>query len=84
MLTLYAVPDREECPTRLFGPRRVLMPDLVGERFDDASQALDALGLDHVVPFHAHTGKRLDDTSRDLAGWQVCRQQPEPDAEVDD
>lgn len=84
MLTLYAVPDREECPTRLLGPRRVLMPDLVGERFDDASRALDALGLDHVTPFHAHTGRRLEDTSRDLAGWQVCRQQPEPDAEVDD
>lgn len=81
-LTLYAVPKQEECPTRLHGPRRIVMPDLVGEQADDASRALGDLGLEHVIYFHAHTGKRLYDGLQDLADWQVCRQQPEPDTEV--
>lgn len=70
-LTLYAVPEREECPTQLLGTRRIGMPDLVGERFDDASSALGELGLARAVPFHAHTGKQLDGEARDLAAWQV-------------
>lgn len=81
-LTLYAVPEREECPTRLLGPRRLVMPDLSGRRFDDASGALGDLGLARAAYFHAHTGKYLDEESSDLADWQVCRQQPEPDTEV--
>ncbi|MGJ3561735.1 PASTA domain-containing protein [Streptomyces sp. INA 01156] len=81
-LTLYAVPGKEECPTRLHGPRRIVMPDLVGEQADDASRALGDLGLEHVIYFHAHTGKRLYDGLEELADWQVCRQQPEPDTEV--
>ncbi|MFE9925194.1 PASTA domain-containing protein [Streptomyces sp. NPDC005774] len=81
-LTLYAVPEQEECPTRLHGPRRIVMPDLVGEQVDDASRALGDLGLEHVIYFHAHTGKRLYDGLQDLTDWQVCRQQPEPDTEV--
>ncbi|MFP8945065.1 hypothetical protein ACLIYM_27000 [Streptomyces fenghuangensis] len=81
-LTLYAVPEQEECPRWLGGPGRAVMPDLVGEQFDDASRALGDLGLDNLTPFHAHTGKRLDGGSRDLAEWQVCRQRPEPDTGV--
>ncbi|MFF3932559.1 PASTA domain-containing protein [Streptomyces hirsutus] len=81
-LTLYAVPKQEECPTRLHGPRRIVMPDLVGEQADDASRVLGDLGLEHVIYFHAHTGKRLYDGLQDLADWQVCRQQPDPDTEV--
>ncbi|MEU6422139.1 PASTA domain-containing protein [Streptomyces spiralis] len=82
-LTLYAVPEQEECPTRLHGPRRAVMPDLVGDRYDDASRALDDLGLDGVIVLHAHTGKRLDDEPKDMADWRVCRQQPQPDTEVE-
>ncbi|MFI5752953.1 PASTA domain-containing protein [Streptomyces sp. NPDC051644] len=81
-LTLYTVPVQEECPTRLHGPRLVMMPGLVGERLDDASRTLGDLGLDHVDHFHAHTGKHLDDEPQDLADRQVCRQHPEPDAKV--
>ncbi|MGP3732260.1 PASTA domain-containing protein [Streptomyces sp. GDS52] len=81
-LTLYAVPKQEQCPTRLHGPRRIVMPDLVGEQADDASRALGDLGLERVIYFHAHTGKRLYDGLEELADWQVCRQQPEPDTEV--
>ncbi|MER6748610.1 hypothetical protein [Streptomyces fungicidicus] len=81
-LTLYAVPEREECPERLYGPRRVVMPDLVGERFDDASRTLDELGLAQVSPFHAHTGKRLDEGEHELSDWRVCRQDPEADSTV--
>ncbi|MEU3173261.1 MULTISPECIES: PASTA domain-containing protein [unclassified Streptomyces] len=81
-LTLYAVPEQEECPDRLHGPRRIVMPDLVGEQADDASHALGDLGLERVIYFHAYTGKRLHDGLQDLADWQVCRQQPEPDTEV--
>ncbi|WP_406384539.1 hypothetical protein [Streptomyces sp. NBC_01618] len=81
-LTLYAVPEREKCPTQLLGSRRIVMPDLIGERFDDASGALGDLGLARAVYFHAHTGKYLDDETGDLADWRVCRQQPEPDTEV--
>ncbi|WP_328624687.1 PASTA domain-containing protein [Streptomyces sp. NBC_00353] len=81
-LTLYAVPEREECPTQLLGTRRIGMPDLVGERFDDASSALGELGLARTVPLHAHTGKQLDGEAPDLAAWQVCRQQPESGTEV--
>ncbi|MFF0850960.1 hypothetical protein ACFYVM_07860 [Streptomyces sp. NPDC003280] len=82
-LTLYAVPEREVCPAWLHDSRRILMPGLVGERFDDASRALGDLGLDHVDAFHAHTGERLDEGgAQDLADWQVCRQRPEPDSEI--
>ncbi|MEW2636353.1 PASTA domain-containing protein [Streptomyces sp. NPDC048389] len=83
-LTLYAVPEREECPTRLHGARRVMMPDLVGERLEEASRTLAELGLDRTFLFHAHTGKRLDESSRDLSDWTVCRQQPAADTEVSD
>ncbi|MFC9795462.1 PASTA domain-containing protein [Streptomyces sp. NPDC127584] len=82
-LTLYAVPEAEPCPSSVDGTRRVVMPDLVGERFDTASRTLAALDLDRVTRFHAHTGRRLDDRARqDLADWQVCRQQPEAGIEV--
>ncbi|MFF8279700.1 PASTA domain-containing protein [Streptomyces lateritius] len=81
-LTFYAVPEAEPCPSQLDGTRRVVMPDLVGERFDAASRTLAALGLDRVTPFHAHTGQRLDDRRQSLADWQVCRQQPEAGIEV--
>ncbi|MFF8957878.1 hypothetical protein [Streptomyces sp. NPDC014894] len=81
-LTLYAVPEREECPTRPLGPRRVLMPDVVGDRLVNASRALDDLGLHRVLHFHAHTGERLDGASRDLDDQHVCRQRPAPNAEV--
>lgn len=81
-LTLYAVPEREQCPTRLLGPRRLLMPDLVGMPFADALETLDGLGMDEVFPFHAHTGKRLDEQERDLDDWAVCRQDPEADTGV--
>lgn len=83
-LTLYAVPEREECPTRLHGARRVMMPDLVGERFEEASRTLVELGLDRTFLFHAHTGKRLGESSRDLSDWTVCRQQPAADIEASD
>ncbi|GGW93559.1 hypothetical protein GCM10010297_13920 [Streptomyces malachitofuscus] len=75
-LTLYAVPEPEECPTRLHGPRRLTMPDLVGSRFDDASEILEDLRLDPVITFHAHTGKLLREQDPD--DWAVCRQLPEP------
>ncbi|MFJ2056140.1 hypothetical protein ACIOMM_09380 [Streptomyces sp. NPDC087908] len=82
-LTLYAVPEAEPCPSALDGTRRVVMPDLVGERFDAASRTLAALDLDRVTRFHTHTARRLDERSRrDLADWQVCRQQPEAGIEV--
>ncbi|WP_030544117.1 Stk1 family PASTA domain-containing Ser/Thr kinase [Streptomyces albus] len=81
-LTLYAVPEREKCPERLHGPRRAVMPDLVGERSEDALRALGELGFDHVIRFHAHTGKQLDDEPSDSADWRVCRQRPKPDTEV--
>ncbi|MTE20333.1 hypothetical protein F0L17_14695 [Streptomyces sp. TRM43335] len=81
-LTLYAVPEREECPRWPGGSSRVVMPDLVGERFGDASQVLGDLDLGRPLPLHAHTGKRLDGESRDPADWRVCRQRPEPDTEV--
>ncbi|MEU0404104.1 hypothetical protein ABZ318_28535 [Streptomyces sp. NPDC006197] len=81
-LTLYAVPEAEPCPSQLDGTRRVVMPDLVGERFDAASRTLATLDLDRVTRFHAHTGQPLDDRSRSLADWQVCRQQPEAGIEV--
>ncbi|WP_030863921.1 PASTA domain-containing protein [Streptomyces sp. NRRL S-37] len=78
-LTLYAVPEREKCPTRLYGVRRVVMPDVVGMPFDDASATLGDLGLDSVSLFHAYTGKPLDEEERDLA---VCRQDPEAGTET--
>ncbi|MFF8410871.1 PASTA domain-containing protein [Streptomyces omiyaensis] len=81
-MTLYAVPEAEPCPAQPDGTRRVVMPDLVGERFDAASRTLAGLGLDRVTRFHAHTGQRLDDGRRSLADRQVCRQQPEADIEV--
>ncbi|MFJ5135945.1 hypothetical protein [Streptomyces sp. NPDC088707] len=81
-LALYAVPEAEPCPSELDGARRVMMPDLVGERFDAASRVLAALDLDRVTRFHAHTGQRLDGRRQNLADWQVCRQQPEADIEV--
>ncbi|MFF9124021.1 hypothetical protein ACF09J_12060 [Streptomyces sp. NPDC014889] len=81
-LTLYAVPEQEECPARLHGPRRVVMPDLIGERTDDASRVLGDLGLEPTIYFHAHTGKRMYDGLQELADWRVCRQQPEHDTEV--
>ncbi|MFD9460737.1 hypothetical protein [Streptomyces sp. NPDC060027] len=81
-LTLYAVPDKEACPTRLLAPRRIVMPDLVGERFDEASRRLGDLGLEHPAAWHAHTGQRMDGGSPDVDDWRVCRQQPEPDREV--
>ncbi|PJM92463.1 PASTA domain-containing protein [Streptomyces sp. CB01373] len=81
-LTLYAVPEQEECPTRLHGPRRVVMPDLIGDRADDASLALGDLGLEPTIYFHAYTGKRMYDGLQELADWRVCRQQPEPGTEV--
>ncbi|MEU4067066.1 PASTA domain-containing protein [Streptomyces wedmorensis] len=81
-LTLYAVPKDEPCPSQLDGTRRVVMPNLVGERYDPAAHALDDLGLGRVVRFHAHTGQQLDDRSQDLGDWQVCRHQPEAGIEV--
>ncbi|MFC3235076.1 PASTA domain-containing protein [Streptomyces nitrosporeus] len=84
MLTLYAVPEREECPANLFGPRRILMPDLVGERYADASDTLAGLDVEatRVDRFHAHTGKRLSDDPDGQAAWEVCRQQPDPGTEI--
>ncbi|MFD8421818.1 hypothetical protein [Streptomyces sp. NPDC059466] len=81
-LKLYAVPEKEACPSRLLAPPRVIMPDIVGERFDDASRTLDDLGLAHTTALHAHTGERLDDGSQDVDDWQVCRQEPEAGDEV--
>ncbi|MDF9811944.1 hypothetical protein [Streptomyces sp. SPB162] len=81
-LTLYAVPDRETCPEQLFGAGRIVMPDLVGERFDAAAGVLGDLGLARTVLFHALTGRRLDGGASDHATWQVCRQQPGAGAEV--
>ncbi|NML55258.1 hypothetical protein HHL19_29475 [Streptomyces sp. R302] len=81
-LTLYAVPETEPCPSRLDGTRRVVMPDLVGERHDAAWRELAPLGLDSVTRFHAHTGQRLDERRTSLADWRVCRQQPEAGIEV--
>ncbi|MET8894207.1 PASTA domain-containing protein [Streptomyces albogriseolus] len=80
-LTLYAVPEREECPERLHGPGRIVMPDLVGTPFGDASDTLDGLGVRNVLTLHAHTGGRLLDEERDLDDWPVCRQDPEADTE---
>lgn len=81
-LTLYAVPEQEKCPTRLHGPRRVIMPDLVGDRADDASSTLEDLGFDSTTYFHAHTGKHMDDGLQGRTDWRVCRQQPDPGTEV--
>ncbi|MET9895069.1 PASTA domain-containing protein [Streptomyces sp. NPDC006465] len=81
-LTLYAVPEKEACPAHLYAPRRIVMPDLVGERFDEASRLLGDLGLEHPATWHAYTGRHVDAGSRDLDDWRVCRQQPEPDREV--
>ncbi|MFE1263145.1 hypothetical protein ACFW5X_21765 [Streptomyces albogriseolus] len=81
-LTLYAVPDREECPERLHGPGRIVMPDLVGTPFGEASDTLDGLGVRNVLALHAHTGGRLLDEKRDLGDWPVCRQDPEADMET--
>ncbi|WP_328456703.1 PASTA domain-containing protein [Streptomyces sp. NBC_00386] len=82
VLTLYAVPEKEACPTRLLGPRRIVMPDLRGESFREASRAVDDLGFVYTAAMHAHTGERLDHGSRDVDDWRVCRQQPAPDSEV--
>ncbi|MFI1445427.1 hypothetical protein [Streptomyces fructofermentans] len=81
-LTLYVVPALEKCPTRLHGPRRIVMPDLVGARFDHATRSLRELGLDSTAPFHAYTGKSLDEEMRNPSEWQVCRQTPVPDTTV--
>ncbi|WSB57854.1 PASTA domain-containing protein [Streptomyces cellulosae] len=81
-LTLYAVPEREECPERLHGPGRIVMPDLVGTPFGEARATLDGLGVGNVIALHAHTGGRLLDEERDLDDWPVCRQDPEADAET--
>lgn len=81
-LKLYAVPEKEACPSRLLAPQRMIMPDVVGERFDEASRALDDLGLAHTTALHAHTGERLDDGAQDVHDWQVCRQEPEAGHEV--
>ncbi|MFE2531454.1 hypothetical protein [Streptomyces sp. NPDC059371] len=81
-LTLYAVPEREVCPTSLLAPRRVVMPDLRGESYGAASGTLDDLGFTYTAAWHAHTGERLGGSTRDLEDWRVCRQQPEPDREV--
>ncbi|MEU9402718.1 hypothetical protein [Streptomyces sp. NPDC048242] len=80
-LTLYAVPEQELCPTQLLGPRRIVMPDLIGRRFDDALRVLGDLDVAHTATWHAHTNRRLYD-DRDLDDWRVCRQQPEPESEV--
>ncbi|MFI0503942.1 hypothetical protein ACH3WN_13960 [Streptomyces albogriseolus] len=81
-LTLYAVPDREECPERLHGPGRIVMPDLVGTPFGEASDTLDGLGVRNVLALHAHTGGRLLEEERYLDDWPVCRQDPEADSET--
>ncbi|MEU1081210.1 hypothetical protein ABZ368_13350 [Streptomyces sp. NPDC005908] len=81
-LTLYAVPEREECPERLHGPGRIVMPDLVGTPFGEASGTLDGLGVRNVLALHAHTGGRLSEGERDLDDWPVCRQDPEADSET--
>ncbi|WP_435256204.1 hypothetical protein [Streptomyces althioticus] len=81
-LTLYAVPEREECPERLHGPGRIVMPDLVGTPLGEARATLDGLGVGNVIALHAHTGGRLVDEERDLDDWPVCRQAPEADAET--
>ncbi|MFI0826353.1 PASTA domain-containing protein [Streptomyces roseolus] len=81
-LTLYAVPEAEPCPSRRDGTRRVVMPDLVGERYDAARRELAPLGLDRVTRFHAHTGQRLDDRRTGPEDRRVCRQQPEAGIEV--
>ncbi|MEU0284136.1 hypothetical protein [Streptomyces sp. NPDC006147] len=81
-LTLYAVPEREECPERLHGPGRIVMPDLVGTPFGEASDTLDGLGVRNVLALHAHTGGRLFEGERDLDDWPVCRQDPEADSET--
>ncbi|MBQ0825713.1 PASTA domain-containing protein [Streptomyces tagetis] len=82
-LTLYAVPEREECPARLRGPRLVVMPDLVGERYRHVARALDDLGLHRTDLFHTYTGKPLGDSGREPADWTVCRQTPQPDTRVE-
>ncbi|WP_406367388.1 hypothetical protein [Streptomyces sp. NBC_00645] len=82
VLTLYAVPEKEACPTRLLSLRRIVMPDLVGERFDEASRLLGDLGFEHPAAWHAYTGQHVDGGSSDVDDWRVCRQQPEPDREV--
>ncbi|WP_328665174.1 hypothetical protein [Streptomyces sp. NBC_00328] len=81
-LKLYAVPENEACPSRLLAPRRIIMPDVVGYRFDEASRALDDLGLAHTSALNAHTGERLYYGAQDVNDWQVCRQEPEADHEV--
>ncbi|WP_432247440.1 PASTA domain-containing protein [Streptomyces sanyensis] len=80
-LVLYAVPERERCPLRPKAPRRILMPDLVGDRYDTARSTLRDLGVDHLRLRHAHTGGELQD-DRDFEDWRVCRQSPEGGAEV--
>ncbi|MEV5187169.1 hypothetical protein [Streptomyces werraensis] len=81
-LTLYAVPGREECPERLHGPGRIVMPDLVGTPFGEARATLGGLGVGNLIALHAHTGGRLFDEERDLDDWPVCRQDPEADTET--
>ncbi|MFE4695969.1 hypothetical protein ACFRIC_02645 [Streptomyces sp. NPDC056738] len=81
-LTLYAVPEKEACPTSLLAPRRVVMPDLRGESYRAASGTLDDLGFTYTAAWHAHTGERLGGGTGDLEDWRVCRQRPEPDREV--
>ncbi|MEU3553807.1 PASTA domain-containing protein [Streptomyces fragilis] len=82
-VTLYAVPEAEECPKYRGGFRRVTMPDLIGEQLDDATRQLSALGLDRVRHFHAHTGKELPDAEQEQADWRICRQEPTPSVTVE-
>ncbi|MFE1290644.1 PASTA domain-containing protein [Streptomyces sp. NPDC058751] len=82
MLTLYAVPEEEACPAQLFGPRRVVMPDLRGESLGAASGTLDDLGFVYRTTRHAYTGERLGDRIRNVEDWRVCRQEPDPGREV--
>jgi uncharacterized membrane protein YgcG len=81
-LTLYAVPEQEECPVYRGGSRWAVMPDLIGERLDDVAPRLTELGLDTARHFHAHTGKELAHALQEHPDWQVCRQTPEPDKTV--
>jgi uncharacterized membrane protein YgcG len=80
-LTLYAVPEKETCPARALDPRRAVVPDVVGKRFDEAAQVLAGVGIDYPARRHAHTGRYLDGSSHDVDDWRVCRQDPEPGRE---